>query len=249
MSEGEVIIGKNPVLEAMRSGRSINKIWIAEGTKPQAVQAVVEEARQRGVVLQYVPRVKLDQTAGTKNHQGVLLFMAAHDYHDLDDLLQMSLRRTASPFFILLDGVEDPHNLGSILRSADGAGIDGVIIPKRRASPLTSVVSKSSAGAIEYVPIARVTNLSQGVERLKEEGFWVIGTDASAQTDYRKADYTGKSLLVVGNEGKGLSRLIKERCDFLVKIPMMGRISSLNVSVAAALLMYEGMRQRTVTGR
>lgn len=249
MTEEEIIYGKNPALEAIRSGRSINKIWIAEGAKPHTMEAIYEEAKKRGIIIQTVPRSKLDQTAGTKNHQGILIFLAPHPYYDLEDLIADSKQKGTPPFFLMLDGIEDPHNLGSILRSADGAGIDGVIIPKRRATPLTAAVAKTSAGAIEYVPVARVTNLPQAIERLKEEGFWVIGTDASARTDFRSADYSGATLLVIGNEGKGLSRLVREKCDFLVRIPMKGKVSSLNASVAAALLMYEGMRQRTTAGR
>ncbi|WP_028988514.1 23S rRNA (guanosine(2251)-2'-O)-methyltransferase RlmB [Thermicanus aegyptius] len=244
MNLEEIIYGKNPVIEAIRSGRAINKIWVAEGIKPSAVKGIYEEAKKRGIVIQQVPRSRLDQAAETKNHQGILIFLAAHSYYELDDLLRLTRQMDTPPFFIMLDGIEDPHNLGSILRSADGAGLHGVMIPKRRAAPLTPAVAKSSAGAIEYVPVARITNLSQAIDELKENGFWVIGTDANAKTDYREADYTRPTLLVIGNEGKGISRLVKEKCDFLVKLPMMGKVSSLNASVAAALLMYEGMRQR-----
>jgi 23S rRNA (guanosine2251-2'-O)-methyltransferase len=240
----EVIYGKNPVLEALRSGRELNKIWIAEGSKPQAVQAIYDEAKKRGIIVTHVPRAKLDQTAETKNHQGVLAFAAAYSYVEYEELLGTAGKEGRPPFLLLLDGIEDPHNLGSILRTADSSGVDGVIIPKRRAAGLTQVVAKASAGAIEYVPVCRVTNLAQTIEDLKERGYWVFGTDASAHTDYRQADFTSPVVLVIGSEGKGISRLIREKCDMLLRLPMLGRVTSLNASVAASILMYEVVRQR-----
>lgn len=241
----EIIYGKNPVLEALRSGRELNKIWIAEGSKPQAVQAIYDEAKKKGVIIHQVPRSKIDQATGTKNHQGIMAFIAAYTYVELEDLLERASRSGKPPVLVMLDGLEDPHNLGSILRSADASGVDGVIIPKRRAVGLTNVVAKSSAGAIEYVPVCRVNNLGQVIDLLKQKGYWVIGADASANTDYRAADYTSPVVLVTGSEGKGISRLIREKCDILVKLPMVGHVTSLNAGVATALLMYEVLRQRS----
>jgi 23S rRNA (guanosine2251-2'-O)-methyltransferase len=241
----EIIYGKNPVLEALRSGRELNKIWISEGSKPQAVQAIYDEAKKKGVIISQVPRSKIDQATGTKNHQGVMAYIAAYTYVELEDLLERASRSGKPPVLVMLDGLEDPHNLGSILRSADASGVDGVIIPKRRAVGLTNVVAKASAGAIEYVPVCRVNNLGQVIDILKQKGYWVIGADASANTDYRAADYTSPVVLVTGSEGKGISRLIREKCDILVKLPMMGHVTSLNAGVATALLMYEVFRQRS----
>jgi 23S rRNA (guanosine2251-2'-O)-methyltransferase len=240
----ELIYGKNPVLEALRSGRELNRIWVAEGSKPQAIQTIYDEAKNRGVIISKVPKSKIEQAADTKNHQGVLAFVAAYEYQELDDVLQQLKKREKTPLLMILDGIEDPHNLGSILRTADASGVDAIIIPKRRAVGLTQVVAKSSAGAIEYVPVCRVTNLSQTIEELKENGFWIIGTDASAKLDYRQGDYTSATALVMGSEGKGISRLVRENCDTLVGLPMMGKVTSLNASVAASLLMYEVLRQR-----
>lgn len=240
----EVIYGKNPILEALRSGRELNKIWVAEGSKPQAVQSIYDEAKQRGIIVSQVPRAKLDQIAETKNHQGVVAFIAAYEYAEYEDIVERAGKNGRPPFLLLLDGIEDPHNLGSILRTADACGVDGVIIPKRRATGLTQVVAKSSAGAIEYVPVCRVTNLAATIDDLKEKGYWVFGTDASAKLDYRRGDFASPVVLVIGSEGKGVSRLIREKCDSLLKLPMVGQVTSLNASVASAILMYEVLRQR-----
>lgn len=240
----EILYGKNPILEALRSGREMNRILVAEGSQRAAVKPVLDEAKRRGIVYQFVPRQKLDQAVGHAHHQGVVAYVAAYSYVDLDDLITRAKRRSQAPFLLLLDGIEDPHNLGSILRSGDAAGVDGVIIPKRRAAGLTQAVAKASAGAIEYVPVSRVANLAQTIERLKEEGFWITGTDASARLDYRQVDYTLPTALVIGSEGRGISRLVREKCDHLVKIPMAGKVNSLNASVASAILMYEVWRQR-----
>lgn len=240
----EIIYGKNPILEALRGDRELNKIWIAEGSKPQAVQAIYDEAKLRGIIVTQVPRTKLDQIADTKNHQGVVAFVAAYEYVQYEDLLTRAGKDGKVPFLLMLDGIEDPHNLGSILRTADATGVDGVIIPKRRATGLTQVVAKSSAGAIEHVPVARVTNLATTIDDLKEKGYWVFGTDATAKLDYRRADYKIPTVLVIGSEGKGISRLIRDKCDFLIHLPMVGKVTSLNASVAASLMMYEVLRQR-----
>lgn len=239
------IVGRNPVIEAIRSGRDIHKIWISEGSRKGSMQEIVGLAKQNKIVIQYVPKQKLDQLAQGQTHQGVAASVASHDYVEFDSLVSRSLQGERYPFLVLLDELEDPHNLGSILRTADATGVDGVIIPKRRSVGLTSVVAKASAGAIEYVPVSRVTNLARAIDQLKEEGFWIVGSDASGQTDYREMKFDMPVALVIGSEGKGMSRLVKEKCDFLLRLPMEGRVSSLNASVAAGLLMYEVYRKRS----
>lgn len=240
----EYIVGKNPVIEALRSGRSINKIWIAEGSQKGVSGQVMALAKEAGVTVQIVPRKKLDQAAEGESHQGILAYIAAYDYTELDDILAKAEASGQLPFLVILDEIEDPHNLGSILRTADATGVHGVIIPKRRSAGLTSTVAKASAGAVEYVPVARVTNLARTIEDLKERNIWVVGTDASGTEEFRQARLDMGVALVIGSEGKGMSRLIREKCDFTVKLPMAGRVTSLNASVAGALLMYEVYRQR-----
>ncbi|WP_274365241.1 23S rRNA (guanosine(2251)-2'-O)-methyltransferase RlmB [Paenibacillus thermotolerans] len=238
----EVIAGRHPVEEALRSGRTIHKLYFAEGA--QGIGGILAEARQSGVVVQQADKRKLDQMAPGVRHQGVIALAAERAYAELDDLFAAAEASGQPPLFILLDEIEDPHNLGSILRTADCAGAHGVIVPKRRSAGLTATVSKTSAGASEHVPVARVTNLAQTIEELKERGVWIAGADASADRDVYDTDLKLPLGLVIGNEGKGIGRLIRERCDFLVKLPMYGRINSLNASVAASLLMYEAVRQR-----
>ena len=238
----EMIAGKNPVLEALRSGREINKLWIAEGVKKSGVQELIELAKERGVLVQFVPKQKIDKLAD--NHQGIVASVAAYDYAELDDLFKAAQSKNEDPFFIILDELEDPHNLGSIMRTADAIGAHGIIIPKRRAVGLTAVVAKASTGAIEHVPVVRVTNLAQTVDELKDRGVWVAGTDAKGSQDYRKMDATLPLALIIGSEGKGMSRLLKEKCDFLYHLPMIGHVTSLNASVAASILMYEVYRKR-----
>ncbi|AWE09111.1 23S rRNA (guanosine(2251)-2'-O)-methyltransferase RlmB [Lysinibacillus sp. 2017] len=238
----EMIAGKNPVLEALRAGREINKLWIAEGVKKSGVQELIDLAKERGVLVQFVPKQKIDKLAD--NHQGIVAAVAAYDYAELDDLFNVAQAKNEDPFFIILDELEDPHNLGSIMRTADAIGVHGIIIPKRRAVGLTAVVAKASTGAIEHVPVVRVTNLAQTVDELKERGVWIAGTDAKGSQDYRKMDATLPLALIIGSEGKGMSRLLKDKCDFLYNLPMIGHVTSLNASVAAALLMYEVYRKR-----
>jgi 23S rRNA (guanosine2251-2'-O)-methyltransferase len=238
----EMIAGKNPVLEALRSGREINKLWIAEGVKKSGVQELIELAKERGVLVQFVPKQKIDKLAD--NHQGIVASVAAYDYAELDDLFKAAQNKNEDPFFIILDELEDPHNLGSIMRTADAIGAHGIIIPKRRAVGLTAVVAKASTGAIEHVPVVRVTNLAQTVDELKDRGVWIAGTDAKGSQDYRKMDATLPLALIIGSEGKGMSRLLKEKCDFLYHLPMIGHVTSLNASVAASILMYEVYRKR-----
>ena len=238
----EMIAGKNPVLEALRSGREINKLWIAEGVKKSGVQELIELAKERGVLVQFVPKQKIDKLAD--NHQGIVASVAAYDYAELDDLFKAAQNKNEDPFFIILDELEDPHNLGSIMRTADAIGAHGIIIPKRRAVGLTAVVAKASTGAIEHVPVVRVTNLAQTVDELKDRGVWIAGTDAKGSQDYRKMDATLPLALIIGSEGKGMSRLLKEKCDFLYHLPKIGHVTSLNASVAASILMYEVYRKR-----
>jgi 23S rRNA (guanosine2251-2'-O)-methyltransferase len=241
--EQEFIIGKNPVIEALKSNRDINKILIAEGSQRGQMQQVTSLAKEGNVLVQFVPKKKLDQITDG-NHQGVLAYIAAYQYAELDDLFAAAEARGEHPFFILLDEIEDPHNLGSIMRTADAVGAHGIIIPKRRAVGLTATVAKASTGAIEYIPVVRVTNMARTIDQLKELGVWIVGTDASGTEDYRHFDGTLPLGLVIGNEGKGMGRLIRDKCDFLIKLPMAGKVTSLNASVAASLLMYEVFRKR-----
>ncbi|WP_082235789.1 23S rRNA (guanosine(2251)-2'-O)-methyltransferase RlmB [Halobacillus massiliensis] len=243
----EWILGKNSVMEAIKSGRSINKVFISEQLQPQAARKIEQAAKENGVLVQRAPKKKLDQLADG-NHQGVVAAVAAYEYSDIEDLFARAEEKGEPPFFLILDEIEDPHNLGSILRSADASGAHGVIIPKRRAVGLTSTVAKTSVGAIEHVPVARVTNLSRTIDELKERFVWIIGTEADAKEDYRQLDGKIPVALVIGNEGKGMSRLTREKCDWTVKLPMAGKVSSLNASVAASLLMYEIYRKRHPLG-
>ncbi|AAP07194.1 TPA: 23S rRNA (guanosine(2251)-2'-O)-methyltransferase RlmB [Bacillus thuringiensis] len=244
----EYIIGRNPVIEALRSGRDINKIWIAEGAAKGQVQIVLALAKENKIILQHAPKKKLDQLV-EGNHQGVIAQVAAYQYAELEDLFKVAEKRNEDPFFLILDEIEDPHNLGSIMRTADATGAHGIIIPKRRAVGLTASVAKASTGAIEYIPVARVTNLSRTIDELKERGLWIAGTDAKGKTDYRNLDGTMPIGLVIGSEGKGMSRIIGEKCDFLITLPMVGKVTSLNASVAASLLMYEVYRKRHEIGK
>ncbi|WP_309121789.1 23S rRNA (guanosine(2251)-2'-O)-methyltransferase RlmB [Paenibacillus sp.] len=241
MSE-EVVAGRHPVLEAVRSGRTIHKILYSADS--QGIGPVLAEARAAGIVTQQVDKRKLDQSAVGVRHQGIVAMVAERAYAELDDLFTAAEASGEPPLFVLLDEIEDPHNLGSIMRTVDCAGAHGVIVPKRRSAGLTATVAKTSAGAIEHVPVVRVTNLAQTIDELKERGVWIAGADGSAPQDVYAADMKIPLGIVIGNEGHGLGRLVRERCDFLVKVPMFGRINSLNASVAASLLLYEAVRQR-----
>lgn len=243
-NQEELIAGKHPVLEALRSGREINKIWIADGAQKSLTQPITAEAKKLGIVVQFVDKRKLDNMAQGVAHQGVIAQAAAFAYAELEDLLEIAAKREETPFLLLLDEIEDPHNLGSILRTAECTGVHGVVIPKRRSAGLTATVMKTSAGAAEHVAVARVTNLAQTIDRLKEAGIWIAGTDVSASQDVYNMKFDMPLAVVIGNESKGMGRLIKEKCDFLVKLPMLGRLNSLNASVAAGVLMYEVVRQR-----
>ncbi len=245
----EYIIGRNAVMEAIRSGRDMNKIWIAEGANKGQIHKLLELANNNKIIVQTAPKKKLDQMAEQGNHQGVVAQVAAYDYAELDDLFAVAEERGEAPFFLLLDELEDPHNLGSIMRTADAVGAHGIIIPKRRAVGLTATVAKASTGAIEYIPVARVTNMARTMEELKQRGVWMVGTDAVGTDDYRNIDGEMPLGLVIGSEGKGMSRLVKESCDFLIRIPMIGKVTSLNASVAASLLMYEVYNKRNPIGK
>ncbi|MGZ9587210.1 23S rRNA (guanosine(2251)-2'-O)-methyltransferase RlmB [Paenibacillus marinisediminis] len=241
----EIIAGKHSVMEALRSGRTINKIWIAEQAQKHLTQPIIAEAKKAGIIVQAADKRKLDQMAEGVQHQGVVAQVSAYDYVEVDDILARAEARGEKPFLLLLDEIEDPHNLGSILRTADCTGVHGIVIPKRRSVGLTATVSKISAGAVEYVPVARVTNLAQTIEELKERGIWIVGTDVSASEDiYDTNVFDAPVALVIGNEGKGMGRLIRESCDVLLKLPMAGQINSLNASVAAGIFMYEVVRRR-----
>ncbi|MFS1514696.1 23S rRNA (guanosine(2251)-2'-O)-methyltransferase RlmB [Chengkuizengella sp. SCS-71B] len=242
--ETEYIAGKHSVLEAMRSERSIHKIWIADQIQKSSIQPILTEAKNSGAILQYVDKKKLDQLVPDIKHQGVVAQVASYQYVQVDDILSSAAEKNETPFILILDEIEDPHNLGSILRSCDCTGVHGVIIPKRRSAGLTASVSKTSAGAVEHIPVARVTNLGQTIDKLKKQGIWIAGADVSAEENIYRTDLTLPIGIVIGNEHKGIGRLIKEKCDFLIKLPMYGQINSLNASVAAGVIMYEVVRQR-----
>lgn len=244
MTQSDKIEGRNPVLEALKAEREMDKILIAKGAEQGSVQKIIGAAKERGIPIQYVERQKLDQLSQSHSHQGIIAFVAAYRYAEVEDILDKAAQKGEAPFIVILDEITDPHNLGSILRTANAAGVHGVIIPKRRAVGLTAVVAKTSAGAIEYVPVAKVSNLAQTIDTLKDKGLWVVGADMDGQNTYYEQDLTGNTALVIGSEGQGIGRLIKEKCDFIVRIPMKGQLSSLNASVAASLMMYEVMRQR-----
>lgn len=235
--------GRNAILEVLRSGRDIEKIMVAKGNVEGTIKRIIAMAVEKGIVIQEVSRQKLDEISQTKNHQGVIALVSAHDYVEVEDILAAAKEKGEDPFVLLLDGITDPHNLGAILRTAECAGVHGVIIPKRRSVGLNATVGKTSAGAIEYMPVARVTNIVQTMEYLKKKGLWIACADMKG-LDHFDTNMKGPLALVIGSEGDGVSRLVKENCDFTASIPMYGKISSLNASVAAALLMYEVVRQR-----
>ena len=242
------IYGKHAVLETLKSGRPVEKILLAKNINKFSVNEIIEHAKNQNVPFQWVPRTRLDQLAEGNNHQGVVAQVAAFEYASLEDLFERAEQKQEAPFFLLLDSIEDPHNLGSILRSADASGAHGVIIPKRRAAGVTSVVAKTSAGAVQHVPVVRVTNLNRVADELKERGVWLVGSDGSAEQEYTRVDYKMPVAMVIGNEGRGIHSLLKKKCDYLVKLPMRGKVSSLNASVAAGILMYEVMRCRMNDG-
>ena len=240
----DMIEGRNALTEALKSGRTIDKVFVAEGETDKALARLAAQAKEAGAVVVPTDRRKLDQMSPTGAHQGVMAQVAAHEYATLEDILRRAADRGEAPLLVLCDELSDPHNLGAILRTAECAGAHGVVIPKRRSVGLTAVVSKTSAGAVEYMPVARVGNMAAAILELKENGVWIFGTAADGNTDLYHADLKGPAAIVIGNEGQGMSRLVAESCDFRVSIPMKGRISSLNASAAAAILLYEAVRQR-----
>ena len=236
--------GRNALTEALRSGRTIDKVFIAAGDTDRALQYLAAQAKEAGAVVVPVDRRKLDQMSTTHSHQGVIAVAAAREYFSLDDILQEAADRGEAPLIVICDELSDPHNLGAIIRSAECAGAHGVIIPKRRSVGLTATVAKASAGGIEYMKVAKVSNINNAIAELKEKGVWIFGTAAEGSVPMYKADLTGPTAIVIGNEGVGMSQLVRKNCDMLVHIPMKGRISSLNASAAAAILLYEAVRQR-----
>lgn len=242
-SEG-MIEGRNAVTEALRSGRAINKVFLADGDTDKALGRLAAMAKDAGAVVVRMDRRKLNDMSPTGAHQGVIASVAAHEYATVDDILALAAQRGEAPLIVICDELSDPHNLGAIIRTAECAGAHGVIIPKRRSVGLTAVVGKASAGALEYLPVARVSNIAATIRDLKQRGVWVFGTAADADTPLYQADLKRSAAIVIGNEGVGMSRIVAESCDFKVSIPMKGRISSLNASAAAAILLYEAVRQR-----
>ncbi|WP_175548439.1 23S rRNA (guanosine(2251)-2'-O)-methyltransferase RlmB [Lutispora thermophila] len=238
-----LIEGRNPVLEALKSGREIDKLFVQSGQLEGSIKQIIAIARDKNILIKEVDKAKLDKMSKTKSHQGVIASAALYKYYEVDDILDIAKEKGEDPFIVILDEITDPQNLGSILRSCDAAGVHGVIIPKRRAASLTPIIGKISAGAVEYVPVAKITNINQTMSYLKEKGLWIAGADASGETYYEK-DLTGPLALVVGSEGKGLGRIVKENCDFIVGIPMSGNISSLNAAVSCAVLIFEAKKQR-----
>lgn len=243
MLQEQYIGGKHAVMEAIRAGRPIHKIWLQEQAAKQS-QPIIAAAKQAGIIVQQVDRRKLDQLLNTVPHQGVIAQVAAYEYTDVAAIIAKAKQADEPPFIIILDEIEDPHNLGSILRTADCTGVHGVIIPRRRSAGLTATVSRTSAGAVEHIDVARVTNIAQTLDELKRNGIWIAGADGDAPDQVYDADMTMPLAVVIGNEHKGIGRLVKEKCDFLVKLPMFGHINSLNASVAAGVIMYEVVRQR-----
>ena len=236
--------GRNAVLELLESGKDINKIFITKGEKHGSINRIMAIARENKIVMVEKDKKQMDEIAQNENYQGVIAIVPPFEYCEIEDILQVAKERKESPFILLLDGIEDPHNLGAIIRTAETAGVHGVIIPKRRAASVNSTVNKVSAGAVQYMKVARVTNLTETIKRLKEAGLWIIGTDMEAKTDYYNQDLTGPICLIICSEGFGMSRLVKENTDILVKIPMKGKITSLNASVSAGIIVYEAVKQR-----
>ena len=241
MGKENIIVGRNPVTEALRSGREIDKLMVS--SEEGSMKKILALAKERRIPVMKVEKSAIDRIAEGKAHQGVAAYVSAYAYAELEDIFRIAEERGEDPFIIILDNLEDPHNLGAIMRTAECAGAHGIIIPKRRACGLTDVVAKASAGAIEYMPCVKVTNIAQAIEELKERGVWVAACDMGGQ-EYYKADLKGKLAVVIGSDGSGISRLVKEKCDFVVSMPMVGRITSLNASNAAAVIIYEVRKQR-----
>ena len=240
------IEGRNAVLEYLESGKDINKILITKGEKHGSINKIIAIAKERKIIISELERSKLNQIAQTENNQGVIAIVPPYDYCEVEDILEVAKKRQEEAFIFILDGIEYPHNLGSIIRTAETAGVHGIIIPKRRACGVNSTVSKVSAGAVQHMKIARVNNINETIKFLKQNDIWICGTDGQAKTYYFQQDFKMPIAIVIGSEGYGMSRLVKENCDFLVKIPMKGKITSLNASVSAGIVMYEATRQREI---
>ncbi|MCK9444828.1 MAG: 23S rRNA (guanosine(2251)-2'-O)-methyltransferase RlmB [Tissierellaceae bacterium] len=241
--DSQYVAGRNPVLEILKTDKEIDKLYILKGDLQGSINKIIGIARDKNIVIQEVDKNKLDSMGGGSNHQGVVALVTSYKYAEADDILEKAKARGQDPFVIILDGIEDPHNLGAIIRTAECAGVHGIIIPKRRSATVNQTVYKSSAGAVEHMLVAKVNNINNEIESLKEKGLWIFGADVEGSALHFKTDLKGPIALVIGSEGKGLSRLTKEKCDVLVKIPMTGKISSLNASNAAAVLIYEVVRQ------
>lgn len=247
MSEKEYedqVEGRNSVLELLESGKDINKIFIQIGEKHGSINKIISKAKENRIVIVQAEKSKLDKMSQTNNHQGVIAIVPPFEYSSVEDILEEARKRNEQPFILILDGIEDPHNLGAIIRTAETAGVHGIIIPKRRACSVNSTVYKVSSGAVEHMKIARVNNINEEIKYLKENDIWIYGTDVEAKKYYYEENLTGAIAIVIGNEGQGMSRLVKENCDVLLKIPMKGNISSLNASVSAGIVTYEAVRQR-----
>ena len=238
------IEGRNSVLELLESGKDINKIFVQQGEKHGSINKIIAKAKENKIVVVQTEKSKLDKMSQTHNHQGVIAIVPPFEYCSVDDILDEAKKKNEKPFILILDGIEDPHNLGSIIRTAETAGVHGIIIPKRRAVAVNSTVNKTSAGAVQYMKIARVNNINETIKYLKENDVWICGTDMNTNVYYYEEDYTIPIAFVIGSEGFGISRLVKENCDFTVKIPMKGKITSLNASVSAGIIMYEAVKQR-----
>lgn len=236
--------GRNSVLELLESGKDINKIFIEKGERHGSINEIIGKAKDKKIVIVEIDKIKFNKMAQTENPQGVIALVPPFDYCDVDDILDEAKSKNEKPFILILDGIEDPHNLGSIIRTAETAGVHGIIIPKRRSAAVNSTVNKTSAGATNFMKIARVNNLNETIEYLKKNDIWIYGTDVNTDKLYYSEDMTGSVAIVIGNEGSGISKLVKENCDFLIKIPMKGKIESLNASVSAGIIMYEVVKQR-----
>ena len=238
------IEGRNSVLELLESGKDINKIFVTRGEKHGSINKILAIAKERKIIVVEKDKKQMDEMAQEENYQGVIAIVPPYEYVEIEDILTEAKEKQEDPFIVILDGIEDPHNLGSIIRTAETAGVHGIIIPKRRAASVNSTVNKASSGAVEHVKIARVTNISDAIEELKQAGLWICGTDISAEKYYYNQDLTGPLGIVIGNEGKGISEKVKKNCDFNVKIPMRGKVTSLNAAVSAGIIIYEAVKQR-----
>ena len=236
--------GRNSVLELLESGKDINKIFVTKGERHGSINKIIAKARERKVIVVEKDKKQMNEIAQTENYQGIIALVPPFEYCEIEDILEEAKRKKEDPFVLILDSIEDPHNLGSIIRTAETAGVHGIIIPKRRAASVNSTVNKVSAGAVEYMKIARVTNITDAINKLKEEGLWICGTDINTETYYYQQDLKGPIGVVIGNEGNGIGEKVKKNCDFLVKIPMKGKVTSLNASVSAGIIIYEIVEQR-----